>query len=514
MWFDDEIELLLKNIGSVLCMGSRDSDTVEGEGEYYDGEANKEDKVRVAFVLTTWFKTGGHSSLLKIWMELLEDDCEQYIYITGGKRGEAYYQDLRKALENKETHIRLLNFSTLSAGIQQLVHEIEKDTPNVLVTFIHPDDVVAVSSISVLRDKPIVIFVNHADHVFWLGRGILDYLVDFRSEGIKISRLLRRIGNSYKIPLTYDAAGKGLSGSDLLTPKKSARIELGIPEGATLSLSIGSLYKVLGAPDIDYFEVILELLKRNPDHYHILITTPSSGEIIEKQFKRYRELRERLIVKGPINDLQPYFIHSDFLIDTFPYGGGLVPLEAAANKVPIIGYSNARCPLFGNAGFLPEDYPFIARRKIEIIEYSEIMLKNRELRDGIGEILFRRYQAQYSPAVVKSLILSLIKGEVGERAVLLEDVNEEYTLDLDYINILEERFLGKKRFRPDLYMLSLLILETTKGNKYRRGKHLLKAYRYNEFSSIGETVRYTIAAIIGNRRLANLRKRMREVARF
>ncbi|MDR9768892.1 hypothetical protein [Acetomicrobium sp.] len=116
----------------------------------------------------------------------------------------------------------------------------------------------------------------------------------------------------------------------------------GIPESATVSVSIGSFSKVLNDPELDYFRTIGTILRMFPNHYHLFVTKPPAPEILEKYLPEDQDIRKRLMVIGPFSNLEPIYGVADFLIETFPQIGGMVKAEAMACKLPIVAFLNKK----------------------------------------------------------------------------------------------------------------------------------------------------------------------------
>ena len=103
-----------------------------------------------------------------------------------------------------------------------------------------------------------------------MGRSVIDYLIDYRSTGAKYSKKYRNIDNSHIIPLTTD-----------VKPQKSSKEEWNIKKDSTISITVGSFHKVFGDDQLNYFDVIEELLEQFPNHYHLFVTNPPSQDIVE-----------------------------------------------------------------------------------------------------------------------------------------------------------------------------------------------------------------------------------------
>ena len=240
---------------------------------------------------------GGCPEVLRNWAKALGSDVEQQdLYITHDyisfkpiRYDKDFFQDI---------YINVHNFSYQAEyveRIKELIKFLKEDSPDFIVLFIEPNDVIAVPAIHALQDKPKVIYFNHADHVFWLGRSVIDYLIDYRSIGAEYSKKYRNIDNSHIIPLTTD-----------IKPQKSSREEWNIKKDSTISISVGGFQKVWRYEQINYFDVIEKLLKKFPNHYHLFITNPPSQEIVESILPKVSDIRERFIITQPMSNLSPY----------------------------------------------------------------------------------------------------------------------------------------------------------------------------------------------------------------
>lgn len=392
-WYDDELEQLLPRIGKHI------KKQVVGFKTDKSKEIQKDVK-SIVHVVSFLSDVGGHSEVLRQWVNILTGLVEnQRIYITNVSKTATKYSYLDD-FANKGIGVRQLSHNNSYVDrIKKLIEYFEEDLPDFAILYINPNDVIAVTALQTLQNKPYVIFFNHADHVFWLGKNIIDILVEFRSNSVKYSNAFRNINRICVIPLTTD-----------IKPRKIPKTFYGIPENSTLSVSIGGFHKLLGDPEWNYFKTIERILEQFPNHYHLLITSSHRGEL-EEHLTDTPNIRKRFIIDGPYPDLEPIYGVADFLIETFPYSGGMVRIEAMACGLPIVAVRNKKFEIFSESDeTLPSEYRFMGFTEDQIVEYSSEFIKNTELRKQVGERLYRHFKQKMSPEKIRDLLSDLIKN--------------------------------------------------------------------------------------------------------
>lgn len=465
-WYDDELEDILSGIGANI------SKRVHAKN--YRG---KKGKKRIAYIASSLYDIGGHSEVLRQWVSLLSEDNDidtQMLYITNST---VRYPRIKEILQSRRVKIHELSpTNTYVDRIKELINLLEKDLPDFVILFIHPNDVIAISALTALPHKPTTIFFNHADHVFWLGRCIIDYLIEFRKKGSEYSQKFRKIENSYVIPLTTD-----------IKPKQAPKKSFNIPENSTLSISIGGFYKVLLDPKINYFETIEKILKRFPNHYHIFVTTPP------KTFEQYLtsdpDIRKRFIITGPFSDLSPIYGIADLLIETFPYAGGTVLVEAMACKLPVVSYDNKRYPT--DIEGLPSNYPFVASTEDEVINCSSLLIKESILRRKMGEKLYNHYRQNIAPEKVHELLRNILRN--NSRSTIVSRGSEQ---ELDY-NFGYKRFLRSGDFAINEKIFRQSASKRSSFSFNQRLQFYIKALRNKEFESKKIALRGAIFLLFG-----------------
>lgn len=480
LWYDNDLDNLLIQIGRNF----KDKNLAVKKTQ-------ENIKKKVTYITTNLSDTGGCSEILKLWVKLLSSDFEkQSLYITHSYTSYTpipYGEDIFQGADISVYNLSYQDRHT--SRIKELIKFLNQDSPDFIILFIDPYDVVAVPALSALQEKPKVIYFNHADHAFWLGRNSIDYLINFRKIGAKYSKEFRRIDNSHIIHLTTD-----------IQAQKTSREEWNINKGSTISISVGSFNKVLGDNQINYFEIIQNLLLNFPNHYHLLITNPPPKEVIDRYLTQDPDIRKRFIITGPFADLSPIYGLGDFLIETIPIGGGTVQIEAMACKLPIVAFHNKRFPLFSENDFLPPEYPFIGSTKNEIINLSGELIKNPELRRATGDDLYNRYKQEFSSKNVHASLRDIITNKLEASSIIKNNSSTEFDYDMEYSQV----WFGNDEMEIYKNLLLQSLFKRSPFSLKERVRFYSEALKRNEFKSKNKALSYAILSLIGWRGLALL----------
>ncbi|MFA0847760.1 MAG: hypothetical protein ACC614_09320 [Methanobacterium formicicum] len=400
LWYDDDLDYLLEKIGTNL---TRDR-LLTGN------EIGSSDRI---VYLTSAVNVGGLTRLLDQWMFFLKKHFKnRVLYITNPYTSPDNFYCTDSTFQDPQLHFYNLScYKKYTDRVQELIELLIKYPPQQIILFIDPDDVIAISATAAVKNylKDLnrnmrVIYVNHADHAFWLGKKTIDTLVNFRREGALFSQKYRGM-NSWVIPL--------ITGINSV-PSSLENIDKNFTEApSTVSLSVGTFPKVLGKGKVDYFRTITHLLEKYPHHYHFFITNPPEVDILNDYLPDNDEIRKRFVVSGPFSDLTPYYRAADFLIETFPLTGYTVLVEAMTFRLPIVAFKNEKFPLFSSTANLPS-YTFTATTQEEIIDLCGRLIENPPLREKLGNQLHRYYLQEMNTERIYSLLKDMISRDTNQ----------------------------------------------------------------------------------------------------
>ncbi|MFX1392815.1 MAG: hypothetical protein ACFFAH_04490 [Promethearchaeota archaeon] len=472
-WYDDDLEKILSKIGKII-----------GKRNPYKKVVFYRKNKRIAYLASFISEVGGHNTVLEQYAHLLKYNFEQQdLYLTKSNMKTLHYSRINKSLKNAGISIyELPTYKSFISKIEYLIKLIQERKPDVLILFTHPNDVIIIPAITALSYKPLIIFFNHADHTFWLGKNIIDRIIEQRIDGVRFSRKYRDIQSpQYIIPLSTN-----------IIPEKVSKMKYGVPETSTLSISIGSFLKVQQYGKFDYFKIISIILKKFPEHYHMFVTTPPSKEYLETILPKDPDIRKRFIINGPFSNLEPIYGIGDFLIDTFPIGGGMVIAGAMSCKVPIVRIHDKQFSLLSNGGGqLPLDYQFVATNINDLIKYISMMIENPKIRKQTGDLLFEYYSDNLSPNSIKKHLIGVIEG----------DPNFKVNLSDESLNLTElsyNPFIGQKSYLTEKKFFLIMDLKFSVFSIKQRFKILLDLIKKGELKSLKQIIFFTILVTFRN----------------
>jgi hypothetical protein len=233
-------------------------------------------------------------------------------------------EELARGVDNR---IVYLDSETDELKKAQLTQSAIADfTPSLIVTHMSPW---ASGAITALYSFPGVskYLINLTDHAFWLGSGCIDYSLEFRSYGLKVSQEQRGIPPDRTIlnpfyPIVEDRH------SDLLPERKV---------GEVVILTGGTYYKMYGR-DGFFFDLISNILDTHPN---VVIWVAGGGNVaLLQQRLRFYLSTGRIKLIGSRKDINSVFKASDIFLATYPLTGGLMAQLATANGVPVLSFTS------------------------------------------------------------------------------------------------------------------------------------------------------------------------------
>jgi glycosyltransferase involved in cell wall biosynthesis len=333
------------------------------------GDRRNEEGIKTAFVASSLADHGGHSESMRLVIEYLVKNTPITVssVILTNTRQRSEFPVLREKLNEFDIDILEFDFDkTYVDRVTSIRRWVTKQAIDKAVMFIDPDDVVAVSAFA-QSPLPETILYNHADHVFWLGGNIVDKVIDARTEGLLITEKYRQIESEGVISLMT-----GIEKSDSLPS------DIDLQPEASFSISVGSEYKFRLDGGEKYLRTVEKILRECPDHQHILITALGDAFPVESVAS---DVRSRFILAGPYPDLSSFYTHADFLLDSIPFGGSMVRLEAIACGTPVLAFVNPDFPFVGNNDLLPWDHELIASDVEGVAELALRLSHNNALRE-------------------------------------------------------------------------------------------------------------------------------------
>ena len=230
--------------------------------------------------------------------------------------------------------------------------------------------------------------INLTDQAFWLGVGITDINIEFRSYGLNLSEQIRTIpSNKIRLLPYYPILSKSkFQGFDFPT------------EGKKIIFAGGTLYKVLGN-NLEFFETVLKLI--NVDKDLIFVLAGSGNTVPINKFINDNQLKDRVFLIGDRYDLFEIMKKADYYLATFPFAGALITQIAAEAQLPIFAYAHKDCRYndikdlfyktddlrnFDNLDQLVEEFAELHQKGIKKISYKNAIITEEEFADNLQMI--------------------------------------------------------------------------------------------------------------------------------
>jgi hypothetical protein len=308
-FYSKEIEDILNDISFDLKLNKKDNFN------------NKEFK-KVLHIATQIYDVGGHTRLIQNWVDYdskrINDlvITDQFEYVLPSR--------LKRYFEERATKVFYLkDESTSILRRVKILSDLSKNY-DILVLHIHPYDVIPV--IAFAHDNMPVLFLNHADHRFWIGKCISNIVLEIRNSGKKLSAQKRLINEKHQILLPIP-----LKKTNDMT-KYEARKLLSISDRDFLVFSVASSYKYRPLVDGGIKNILLPLIEKF-ENLKVIVVGPNENETYWRRLNNSSKGRIKAIGVKPQIDY--YYIAADLYLDSYPISSLTSLLDAAKYGVPI-----------------------------------------------------------------------------------------------------------------------------------------------------------------------------------
>jgi hypothetical protein len=284
--------------------------------------------VNVLHVLTQAYTIGGHTRL--VWRWIQRDANRRHSVVFTGQGARAVPKKLVDAVRDSRGEV--VQLDTRVGGpvswarvLRRLALRYDQ-----IVLHIHPADIVALMAFSDGSGLPPIIFLNHSDHLFWLGVAISDVVVHLRESATTLSRRLRGVEEERCIvmPIPIDCPERKLT-------RAEAKAKLGLPDDAIVLLTAAAKFKyepILA--ETSYVDALLPILAAH-EQAHLLVVGPDA----HGQWERgVRESGGRLQALGLQTDMSALYQAADIYLDSHPVGSLTSLLEAGSYGTPLVSF--------------------------------------------------------------------------------------------------------------------------------------------------------------------------------
>jgi len=318
LYVSDELEELLMRIGRMVAAPDK-----SGGPKLPIPTASQ-----VLHVLSQAYVVGGHTRLCWRWIE--NDSTRMHSVALTNQATITPPRKLTDAVAESGGRCYYLdrNSSSLIERAARL-NEIGRNV-DFVVLHVHPNDALPLLAFADPDGLPPIILVNHADHVFWLGKAISNLVVSIRESGEQLATKKRGVPAEMSailpIPLTSSARTSNRS---------KAKQKLGLSPDVTLLLSIASGTKYLSVDTPDFIDLHEPFVSAHPNVALWVVGPGSEG----KWQVAGQSSQGRIRALGRQNDLSLYHQAADIYVDSFPFSSLTSLLEAVTYGMPAISFN-------------------------------------------------------------------------------------------------------------------------------------------------------------------------------
>ncbi|WP_157861953.1 glycosyl transferase family 1 [Methylobacterium sp. Leaf361] len=277
---------------------------------------------RVLHVATQVFPIGGHTKMLRRW---IESDPERRHTLALTQQRRRPPADLVAAVRQSggTIHQRL---NRRIGGLHTAVRELRRlaRQHDLIVLHIGNADVLPLIAFAETIDYPPILFVNHADHLFWIGTSVSAVVGGMRQAAMTLAEERRYVEacRSVSLPILIEPTARKRS-------RAEAKLALGLDPDTVLLVSLARAEKYRTMNGESYADLHVPLLHRHPEAQLIVV---GAGE-------RPDWAAASAAVGGRIQPLTPraphlYLEAADIYLDSQPFCSATSMMEASGYGLP------------------------------------------------------------------------------------------------------------------------------------------------------------------------------------
>lgn len=393
-----EIELKLKNYGAVLEIVSKIACfSVFNHTGLYSCErcersllecANNLPKVdniklftkkdfkrkRVLHVLSEGYPTGGHTKVVKNWIDNDKDSIHSLVTTWQSKTLPSWL--LKSVKDSGGEIISLDSISNDYLERAMALRTIAYDWADIIVLYVHMWDTIPIVAFGMDGKIP-VLYVNHYDSTFWLGSSITDIVIDFSEVSQLVTLNKRGIDKSEILPIPLKEKEQ--------FSKSEIRKKYDLDDDITIILTIASERKYNSVNDINYFKIAKTIIE-NTDNTIIIVVGVDTNNSYWKTLSSVTN--DKVICFGVMEGIDDLYKISDIYLESFMVGSHTSKLDAILYDLIPVKFKNEISPIFTNMwDFIDKfDYDNIGEVVDMIKRYNAGGLHRKKLKEKQSKI--------------------------------------------------------------------------------------------------------------------------------
>lgn len=298
---------------------------------------------RTIHVATQMYQTGGSTQAVASWTD--EASHRAHEIVLTAQRGTPVPTKIRDRLgDGRNDRVRLTRLDTRPGGLLQRAAHLRRIVASADLVFLHthPHDVVPGLAFARREGLPTIVYVDHADHVFWLGITAADHVMHMRDSGQALA--LTRRGLSPGRSLVHN---RPLAVRQRTMTREAAKALWSISPDEVLVVTAadGSKFEATKGPSLA--DLVEPALRQRPElRWRIAGASPD----VEPWASLARRTGGRAQALGPLPDMSTLHQAADVYLDSFPFASLTSMLESGAYQNPLVTYRghDPSCAVYGS----------------------------------------------------------------------------------------------------------------------------------------------------------------------
>lgn len=313
------LEKVLHEIASKTC----------ADGEEQERVKQAKDARRILHVATELVGFGGSARMLSRWIDA--DPSRQNSIVLTSHDYELPQHSIDAVTRSGGTITLLSGLAGTQIDRARKLREIARDY-DLVVMHINCEDEIPVLAFSHQDSLPPILFLNHADHIFWLGTSASHAVLSLRNVAADICTNRRGFApeRSLLLPTLVDPIERQFDRTEL-------RKELGVSDDQVLIVSVARSAKYKNFGGQTYADRHVEVLKKHPNAVLMVI-----GCGIREDWKSACDAVDgRIIPFEQRSDVNRFLEAADVYVDSYPFVSSTSQMEAARYGLPIASVCEA-----------------------------------------------------------------------------------------------------------------------------------------------------------------------------
>lgn len=361
-----ELEHLLMTIGKKV---------IKGNSYVCRRDSMPNTSAKVLHVASSVRGIGGHSRMIWRWME--QDVERSHSLALTQQTLDNVPQIFKDVVFARRGQIYSLGKNPSFVSRAQQLQKIAL-TADIVVLHIYPHDPVPVIAFANQEQCPPIVFLNHADHGFWLGASISNIVADLRDAGVSLSQERRGVKaeHSALLPIILSPIYREMS-------RKEAKRKLGFDENSLIILSIARAAKYRTCDESNFADKHFPLLEQY-EQANLVVVGPGGTEDWSEAIHRSKG---RIKIFAEREDTCIFYQAADIYVDSFPISSNTSLLEAGSYGVPLVSFSpySESYDLIGAGTPGLTDRLIQSRSSEDYISILSELIENEEFRLNLGQ---------------------------------------------------------------------------------------------------------------------------------